>query len=210
MKKNIIIATVLFFAIGGLILYLIIPSKEEKEREYTLEVKKSAYDNYISFIEEVEVVKDVETAIMVIKESEKVLNNLSNYNDLGKSYNEFEVGNEYLDVLRKSAVENLNAAISAIYDTNITLAQIESIYHIRESEHVSESNKSILDTILKGFSETRDIHIGMTKELVEFTKWGAPKDINRTTTANGTSEQWVYDDYKYLYFENGILTTIQE
>jgi hypothetical protein len=41
--------------------------------------------------------------------------------------------------------------------------------------------------------------------------WGAPNDINRTVTAYGTSEQWVYDKMKtYLYFENGILTSWQD
>lgn len=52
--------------------------------------------------------------------------------------------------------------------------------------------------------------IGMTKEEVLYSTWGKPKDINKTTTADTVSEQWVYSDYKYLYFENGILTTIQE
>ncbi|USK69190.1 lipoprotein [Peribacillus asahii] len=52
--------------------------------------------------------------------------------------------------------------------------------------------------------------IGMTTDEVLNSKWGRPQDINRTTTANGTSEQWVYDGYKYLYFEDGILTTIQD
>jgi len=33
--------------------------------------------------------------------------------------------------------------------------------------------------------------------------------INRTTTVYGVSEQWVYDNYNYLYFEDGILTAIQ-
>ena len=38
--------------------------------------------------------------------------------------------------------------------------------------------------------------------------WGAPDHINTTTGSYGTHEQWVYDD-RYLYFENGTLTSRQ-
>jgi hypothetical protein len=54
------------------------------------------------------------------------------------------------------------------------------------------------------------VAIGMTDEMVTLSI-GAPKDINRTERANHISEQWVYnnDKYKYLYFEDGVLKTIQ-
>lgn len=52
--------------------------------------------------------------------------------------------------------------------------------------------------------------IGMTAEEVKDSTWGEPKDINRTTTEYGTSEQWVYPNYKYIYLDDGIVTTIQE
>ena len=53
--------------------------------------------------------------------------------------------------------------------------------------------------------------IGMTsQQVVKETNWGRPYDINRTTTRRGTSEQWVYGNRRYLYFENGILTAIQD
>jgi len=53
------------------------------------------------------------------------------------------------------------------------------------------------------------VQIGMTKEEVLTDGWGRPIDVNKTTTANGTREQWVYDDNNYLYFEDDVLTTIQ-
>ncbi len=56
---------------------------------------------------------------------------------------------------------------------------------------------------------SRGVTIGMTKDDVLLSSWGAPSNINKTVNANGTSEQWVYDNYNYLYFENGILTSIQ-
>ena len=53
--------------------------------------------------------------------------------------------------------------------------------------------------------------IGMTKDqVVNGTNWGRPYDINRTITAGGTKEQWVYGSRRYLYFDNGILTAIQD
>ena len=53
--------------------------------------------------------------------------------------------------------------------------------------------------------------IGMTwSQVVNQTSWGKPYDINRTTTARGTREQWVYGERRYLYFDNGVLTAIQD
>jgi hypothetical protein len=55
------------------------------------------------------------------------------------------------------------------------------------------------------------VSIGMTREEVLMSSWGKPDRINKTTTASGTREQWVYSGGRgYLYFgENGRLTTIQ-
>lgn len=51
--------------------------------------------------------------------------------------------------------------------------------------------------------------LGMTPEEVLASRWGRPTRINRTTTARGSREQWVYGSRSYLYFENGRLTAIQ-
>ncbi len=53
------------------------------------------------------------------------------------------------------------------------------------------------------------IYIGDTETIV-LEAWGKPKDINRTTTAYGTSEQWVYGLGCYVYFKNGKVTAIQD
>ncbi|MCR4532452.1 cell envelope integrity protein TolA [Acinetobacter venetianus] len=56
-----------------------------------------------------------------------------------------------------------------------------------------------------------DVQIGMTRQQVlKNTRWGTPMKINSTRTKYGTSEQWVYWGYKYLYFENGELVAIQQ
>lgn len=51
--------------------------------------------------------------------------------------------------------------------------------------------------------------IGMSKSAC-MEAWGNPQSINRTTNIYGVREQWVYPGNKYLYFEDGILTTIQD
>jgi hypothetical protein len=53
--------------------------------------------------------------------------------------------------------------------------------------------------------------IGMTRQqVVNDSNWGRPYDINRTTSVSGVREQWVYDNRRYLYFDNGVLTAIQD
>jgi hypothetical protein len=51
--------------------------------------------------------------------------------------------------------------------------------------------------------------IGMSRDEVLASKWGRPQSVNKTSTAHGTSEQWVYGGRNYLYFQNGVLTSVQ-
>lgn len=53
------------------------------------------------------------------------------------------------------------------------------------------------------------VRIGMSKEDVLKSNWGKPESVNKTTSASGVKEQWVYGGRNYLYFTNGILTGIQ-
>lgn len=61
----------------------------------------------------------------------------------------------------------------------------------------------------KAWEARGGVRIGMTKARVLKSNWGKPDHINRTVTRHGEREQWVYGD-QYLYFENGVLTTIQD
>ena len=61
----------------------------------------------------------------------------------------------------------------------------------------------------KAERKKQGVSIGMTKEEVLQSMWGKPNDINRTIGEGYENEQWCYDGYNYLYFEDGILTTIQ-
>lgn len=51
------------------------------------------------------------------------------------------------------------------------------------------------------------VRIGMTKAMCR-ESWGVPYDINKSIGSWGTHEQWVYGN-SYLYFEENILTAIQ-
>ena len=63
---------------------------------------------------------------------------------------------------------------------------------------------------IAGHNETLpDPSIGMTASEVESSSWGKPEKKNITEYAWGTKEQWVYSNYRYVYLENGIVTSIQ-
>lgn len=51
------------------------------------------------------------------------------------------------------------------------------------------------------------VFIGMTKEQA-LMSWGKPDKTNRTTSRGSISEQWVYKNNQYLYFEDGLLVSI--
>jgi hypothetical protein len=51
----------------------------------------------------------------------------------------------------------------------------------------------------------------MTYQQAIATCWGRPETINRTTVLGHFEDQAVYADHnRYLYFSDGILTSIQE
>lgn len=56
--------------------------------------------------------------------------------------------------------------------------------------------------------EEEKVFIGMTSKQAEIS-WGKPKKINKTFVSSIVHEQWVYYSGSCLYFENGILTGIQ-
>lgn len=58
----------------------------------------------------------------------------------------------------------------------------------------------------------KKIFIGMTDHQV-IAAWGPPHKVNTTTGTYGSHEQWVMHDSPdsdYVYFQNGILTSIQQ
>lgn len=70
-------------------------------------------------------------------------------------------------------------------------------------EEHSDWSRDVWDLIRE-----RRIQIGWNKQMC-LLSWGRPSKINQTMSNWGTHEQWVYRDYVYVYFEDGILSTIQ-
>lgn len=55
----------------------------------------------------------------------------------------------------------------------------------------------------------KGITIGMSTADVRASSWGEPERINSTINAYSTTEQWVYGNGNYLYFDNGVLRSMQ-
>lgn len=82
-----------------------------------------------------------------------------------------------------------------------------------------EAKKIRLEYFTKIYGEQKakkivdgEVWIGMSNNEAR-ASWGSPSEINRTETAYGVREQWVYESkdykFKFLYFEDGKLETIQ-
>ena len=53
--------------------------------------------------------------------------------------------------------------------------------------------------------------IGMTKQEVLNSSWGSPEEINTLDSKYGNHhEQWVYGNNRYVYFDDGVVTAIQD
>jgi len=85
---------------------------------------------------------------------------------------------------------------------------------ISPSEPVSEPTPSVG---IRNASQRKmvTVYLGM-KDTDVYKLCGPPLDINKTVGSWGVHEQWIYAKYvygydrKYLYFENGYLTSWQE
>jgi len=92
------------------------------------------------------------------------------------------------------------------------LEQTEPIDGLLTSEELTKLKEKLKIKITQQNKDRKSqgVSIGMTKENVLLSSWGKPKKINKTTTSSGIIEQWIYENGRYLYFEDGILTTIQD
>lgn len=107
------------------------------------------------------------------------------------------------------------ADIDALLKRGLNMNANRIVEQCREFWTTSEQN-SVAERVRlanqKGEAKARKqkgVQIGMTTEEVLQSSWGKPTQVNRTTNRNGTREQWVYGIRNYLYFDDGILTSIQ-
>lgn len=112
-------------------------------------------------------------------------------------------GNNYSD-----AFAGISPDYNGVYYEEISA---EVLKHISKDEWYRRYNKNLplkLTSVAK--ARVPAPQIGMTAQQVLDSQWGKPLQINKTTTANSVSEQWVYGNGRYVYLENGIVTAIQE
>jgi hypothetical protein len=136
--------------------------------------------------------------------------NLKNLNNTVKEIEFWSTKNKiilYNDefIFKKDSLEKIKIAKSKLKQEQKELQKVNI-----ENKRIERYNK-LMKKYGKNFAETiinNKVSIDMTKEMCR-DSWGAPNSINKTTNAYGYSEQWVYGDGDYLYFDNGKLTTIQ-
>ena len=120
-------------------------------------------------------------------------------------------------VLSNRVVEFTNLTVHKIFvikDKNKQIANpfdVDELVNVAIKDHENESNeqKEMYKQFETEQKEQSTIRLGMTEDEV-LSRWGEPEDINTTITEYSTSEQWVYSNYQYLYFDDGILTSIQQ
>lgn len=104
-------------------------------------------------------------------------------------------------------LKNLNAAAFYILVKRNTG---ETGYYPYLESNLSFSNpfpKAWGKTIIEAINK-RSVRIGMSKEQA-IMAWGKPDKVNKTISEKNINEQWVYSSGGYLYFDNGLLRTVQ-
>jgi hypothetical protein len=92
-------------------------------------------------------------------------------------------------------------------------------YSFRSSSNTIEAKLQQDEALDRWCATAAPGKIGMTVGQVIASQWGRPDDRHTTTTASHRREQWVYNlgalckptqRQSYLYFDDGVLTTIQD
>ena len=95
----------------------------------------------------------------------------------------------------------------------VQLKEYRDYYRDEEKSIAVEQNEKIEENIKE--QEKQRIknsipQVGMSPSEVKQTKWGSPDRINKDTYSWGTTEQWVYNNYGYVYFRNGVVSSVSQ
>lgn len=124
--------------------------------------------------------------------------------------------------LAENSCERIKSAHYVVTDAGLKDGTFIARYTVRLDDgriaYISQVDLDLSesdDTHARKAAEKKDcdrrggIAVGMTAKQVLASCWGRPEHVNRTTTAHGTHEQWVYHTSNYVYLDNGIVTAIQ-
>jgi len=79
-----------------------------------------------------------------------------------------------------------------------------------EADQKAAAEKAKLDEAAFAKSPAgKKVGVGMSAEQVRLS-WGKPEKVNSTVYGRGTHEQWVYGGSQYVYFEDGVMTSLQQ
>lgn len=107
--------------------------------------------------------------------------------------------------------KRFDEATNELYECIKSLNDQERGLYLKALTLGNEARAKIADAEAKALNKKKKsegVKLGMTEQDVIDSSWGKPRKINRTTNKYGVREQWVYDG-GYLYFEDGVLTSIQ-
>ncbi|MBG9825882.1 hypothetical protein ABE33_11235 [Bacillus safensis] len=193
-------------------------SKKEKETQKTHEIssedkkiiqsiKNKEYDQVIEetrnlkneFKKDYYFIASAYKKLEELKDVDVSLDNYDTYTYVDAMLDKVDHKNSHEDLDFLQTQDNNKKNINALQKGKND--QIEE--NIKESEKVERST-----AIEERTNNPQNVSVGMTKEEVLIEGWGKPEKVKTTQTADQTLEQWIYKGNKYLYFENGILSTI--
>ncbi|MFP5202948.1 MULTISPECIES: hypothetical protein [Bacillus] len=141
-----------------------------------------------------------------LKGAKVSLDNYDDYTYVDAMLDKVKYKNSHADLDFLQTQENNKKHIDALQNDKDDQIQ-ENIKEIEEAEKYSAIRERAT-VIEERTNSPQSVSVGMSKEEVLIEGWGKPEKINKTQTADHTMEQWIYKGNKYLYFENGILSTI--
>lgn len=107
--------------------------------------------------------------------------------------------------------KQFDEATDLLYECISTLTPAGKDLYVKALTQANAARAKIADAEAKALKREKKkagVTLGMSQQDVLDSSWGRPSHINRTTNVRGVSEQWVYDG-GYLYFDDGVLTSIQ-
>ncbi len=136
--------------------------------------------------------------------------------DAKEYYNSGELKNAYDSIYKASEynltsqeISDLKNKYEAEYKAEKERIATELALATKESAERNQAEEAKRLAEEKAYKKSQGVSLGMTQQDVLDSSWGRPSDVNRTTSVYGTDEQWCYGNGNYLYFEDGILTSIQ-